>query len=294
MKNCFISYNHQDEAWAKWIDWTLRAEGYDTILQVYDFPVGSNFVANMHDALKQADCVLGVLTQAFLDSDWCKEEWTNAIDQLIPVRVADVQPDGLLKRRIYIDLYGLPEDAAREKLLAGMRGESRPTTKPPFPPTESKPAFPGVSPSTDSQAPYKMFMVFAMTVIAFIVVLAVVLANPKGNQGTNGTGGNSINIDGGGQHTIITGNGNTGDGNQSIHTGDATINNVSGNPIHGNVGGDVIHAENSTVIQDNGTQVINNGGTRIRNQFNNPTGPIITDPEGPITINMGNHLNDPH
>ena len=74
MKNYFISYNHHDEAWAKWIDWTLRAEGYDTIVQVYDFPVGSNFVSKMHDALKEADHVLCVLTQQFLDSNWCKED----------------------------------------------------------------------------------------------------------------------------------------------------------------------------------------------------------------------------
>ncbi|MCL2625080.1 MAG: toll/interleukin-1 receptor domain-containing protein, partial [Planctomycetaceae bacterium] len=97
------------------------------------------------DALKKADHVLCVLTQAFLDSVWCKEEWTNAIDQLIPVRVADVQPDGLLTNHIYINLFGLPEDEAREKLLADIKGQVRPTTKPPFPPTECKPAFPNKS-----------------------------------------------------------------------------------------------------------------------------------------------------
>ena len=143
MKNYFISYNHHDEQWAAWIDWTLRAAGYDTIVQVYDFPVGSNFVSNMHDALKQADHVLCVLTQDFLNSNWCKEEWTSALERLIPVRVADVHPNGLLEKRVYIDLFGLSEGKAKENLLTAIKGNVRPTEKPPFPTVkESKPVFP--------------------------------------------------------------------------------------------------------------------------------------------------------
>ena len=149
MKNFFISYNHHDEKWAEWIDWTLREAGYDTIVQVYDFPVGSNFVSNMHDALKRADHVLCVLTQHFLNSTWCEEEYTNALDKLIPVRIADVLPDGILKHRIYFDLFGLSENEASEKLVTAIKGKVRPTTKPVFPTdteskSKSKPAFPGV------------------------------------------------------------------------------------------------------------------------------------------------------
>ena len=142
-KNYFISYNNQDEEWAKWIDWQLRAEGYDTIIQVYDFPVGTNFVSEMHDALKKADHILCILTQQFLNSDWCKEEWTNALDRLILVRVADVKPDGILKCRSYIDLLGASEDEAKELLLSKIKKELRPVEKPEFPTTrEKKPAFP--------------------------------------------------------------------------------------------------------------------------------------------------------
>jgi len=40
---------------------------------------------------------------------------------LIPVRVAECEPPGLLRARIYIDLIWLPEKAARQKLLDGVK-----------------------------------------------------------------------------------------------------------------------------------------------------------------------------
>ena len=232
MKNYFISYNHHDEAWAKWIDWTLRAEGYDTIVQAYDFPVGSNFVSNMDDALKEANHVLCVLTQQFLDSNWCKEEWTSAIDRLIPVRVADIKPNGLLEKRIYIDLFDLPEDKASEKLLAEIQEKARPVTKPPFPENkseplaagENKPAFPGVPHPSESRNMLMIMMVFAITVIALSVVLAVALRNPDGSQSTNGAESDSIVKDG---ETVILGLANTGEGNQFYISGNIYVYTLS-------------------------------------------------------------------
>ena len=65
------------------------------------------------------------------------------------VRVVDFLPDSLDATRVYIDLVGLGERAARERLLAAVRtGRAKPTTPPPFPPAPSAPVpFPGRFPA---------------------------------------------------------------------------------------------------------------------------------------------------
>jgi hypothetical protein len=76
---------------------------------------------------------------------------------LVPVRVEPSDPGGLLKAIVHIDLVGLDEDEARERLLGRLSGgRSKPSKKPAFPgggePTQTKeaPPFPGrgVSAST--------------------------------------------------------------------------------------------------------------------------------------------------
>lgn len=114
----------------------------------------------MHTALIGSDHVLAVLSQTYLESGFATSEWAAAMGddpigmkrRLIPVRVQNVRPSGLLHNRVYIDLVGLSEDEATEKLLTGV-GEQR--AKPqgvPFPgrvsPFQSPPPFPGAAVST--------------------------------------------------------------------------------------------------------------------------------------------------
>src|SRR5262245_28780269 len=59
MKDFFISYNKADRGWAEWIAWQLESAEYTTIIQIWDFGAGSNFVLEMHRALVEApahDC----------------------------------------------------------------------------------------------------------------------------------------------------------------------------------------------------------------------------------------------
>ncbi|MDR0469050.1 MAG: toll/interleukin-1 receptor domain-containing protein [Peptococcaceae bacterium] len=154
----FISYTTRTEndiAWAKWACWVLENKlNAKTIMQEYDFHPGDNFKERMHDALKRTDFVLCVLTSTYMDSSNCTEEWTNA-DKIIPVKFDDCSPSGLLKSRVYINLYGLDRDAAREKLIAQIIGNTRPINEPdaPFAPTPShttEPEFPTSSHANES------------------------------------------------------------------------------------------------------------------------------------------------
>ena len=132
----FISYTTRtdsDVAWAKWVCWVLEKKlNAKTIIQEYDFQPGDNFKERMHDALKRANAVICILTHTYLESANCTEEWTNA-KKIIPVRFDDCTPPGLLASRVYIDLYGLDRDSARDRLLTQLKGVVRPTYEPDAP-----------------------------------------------------------------------------------------------------------------------------------------------------------------
>src|SRR5208282_3888716 len=54
MEDFFISYNKADKVWAEGLANWLDQAMFTTILQEQDFVAGSNFVSEMHHALKSA------------------------------------------------------------------------------------------------------------------------------------------------------------------------------------------------------------------------------------------------
>jgi hypothetical protein len=158
MKDFFISYTNADQPWAEWIAWQLENEGYSTVIQAWDFHAGSNFVSNMQKAAVETDCTIAVISPAFFTSAYTEAEWTSAFAndpigakrKFVMVRVEDVNPPGLLKPRVYIDLVGLKDKDASELLIKQIRGERTKPDKPPnFPGfvdglKTPPPRFPGV------------------------------------------------------------------------------------------------------------------------------------------------------
>jgi hypothetical protein len=169
MKDFFISYNIADRGWAEWIAWQLEESGYTTFIQVWDFGAGSNFVLEMHRALTAAQRTIAVISPNFLKSDFCAPEWAAAFVQdpmgrnrkLLPVRVRECEPAGLLAALDYIDLVRKDATAARKELLSRIsaalkleKGESaKPSSAPEFPGVWEEtrlpqPRFPGALPPT--------------------------------------------------------------------------------------------------------------------------------------------------
>jgi hypothetical protein len=156
-KDFFISYNKADIHWAEWIAWQLEEEGYSTILQAWDFKAGSNFVLEMHRATQSVKRTIAILSPNYLSSVFTAPEWAAVFAKdsmgenrlLLPIRVQECQPEGLLRQIVYIDLVGLDERNAREKLLADIRSErGKPLSPPAFPinvqhSLKKKPVFPG-------------------------------------------------------------------------------------------------------------------------------------------------------
>jgi hypothetical protein len=160
MWDFFVSYTRADEPWAQWIAWQLEETGYTTFLQAWDFRPGTNFIVRMQEGATQANRTLIVLSTNFLKSKFTRAEWAAALAKdpdgekglLIPVRVEEVDPPGLLAAIVYVDLVGLTlnEEAARDTLLHGVRNKrAKPSTPPRFPgvprdrPVQSLPEYPG-------------------------------------------------------------------------------------------------------------------------------------------------------
>jgi tetratricopeptide (TPR) repeat protein len=138
----FVSYTSADRAWAEWIAWQLEAEGYQVIVQAWDFTAGRDWTHEMQHATSTAERVVTVLSAAYLRSAHREAEWRVFYAQdpsgeqalLVPVRVDKVDPPGLLKTRIYVDFVDQDSAGARTALLAAARGaRNKPTQEPEFP-----------------------------------------------------------------------------------------------------------------------------------------------------------------
>ncbi|NEP01895.1 MAG: toll/interleukin-1 receptor domain-containing protein [Symploca sp. SIO2E9] len=159
MKDFFISYNGADKAWAEWIAWILEEAGYSVVIQAWDFLPGGNFVLEMHKAAAGTEKTIAVLSENYLNAEYTHSEWATAFTQdsqgqkriLIPIRVGECKPTGLLKPLIYADLVNLSEQEAQNAVLGALKDRAKPDSKPQFPGSgekseqDSKPLFPGNS-----------------------------------------------------------------------------------------------------------------------------------------------------
>src|SRR5262245_1582217 len=123
MHDFFISYNQHDQDWAVWIAWELEAAGHSVVIQAWDVRAGDNFVLKMHAAAHTSRRTIAVLSETYLKSLYTQPEWTAAFvgdptsvgRVLLPVRVRECQPTGLLTSIVYLDLVGLAPAEARTK-----------------------------------------------------------------------------------------------------------------------------------------------------------------------------------
>ncbi len=186
----FVSYNKADRGWAEWIAWALEEEGYSVVVQAWDFRPGGNSVLYMQEATR-ARHTLAVLSPSYLAAEYTQPEWATAFARdprgkertLLPVRVRECAPDGLLAQIIYIDLVGLGEAAARRELLAGFAESGKPPTQPPYPggvaagaTPRAKPEFPSAPRVSTSRLPITGYGAF--TPSDLLQVLAVPRAEP--------------------------------------------------------------------------------------------------------------------
>jgi tetratricopeptide (TPR) repeat protein len=141
----FVSYTSSDRPWAEWIAWVLEAAGYSVLVQAWDFGPGANFVLEMDRGATISARTVAVLSPAFLESRYTAPEWAAAFREdpggsgrkLLPVRVRECDPQGLLGSIVHVDVFGIGEDGARQRLLSAAGGErGKPSEMPRFPGSE--------------------------------------------------------------------------------------------------------------------------------------------------------------
>jgi hypothetical protein len=141
----FVSYQQTDRTWAEWIAWQLEAAGHSVLLQLWDFVPGTNWIKLMQNGVSRSERVIVVLSSAYIGSAFGAAEWQaiwahdpdGAKRRVIPIRVADCERPGLLAGIVGIDLFGIPEPKAQERLQDAIRralaGRAKPLKPPSFP-----------------------------------------------------------------------------------------------------------------------------------------------------------------
>jgi hypothetical protein len=154
----FISYTQADRAWAEWIAWVLEEDGHRVLIQAWDFVPGSNWIADMSDAVPSSARTIAVLSDAYLRSVYGSAEWQAAWvadpsgteRKLLVVRVADCERPGPLAGVVGVDLFGVPEVVARNRLRdmvsSARTGRAKPAEAPTFPGQGRAIPFPPVFP----------------------------------------------------------------------------------------------------------------------------------------------------
>jgi TIR domain/Effector-associated domain 9 len=141
VKDFFVSYNRADKQWAEWIAWTLEEAGYSVVIQAWDFRPGGNFVLDMQRAAAESEKTIAVLSETYLKSSYTQPEWAAAFTndpeslkrKMIPIRVKECQPTGMLQSVVYVDLVGVPRAEAKQKVLESLRDRIKPESEPLFP-----------------------------------------------------------------------------------------------------------------------------------------------------------------
>jgi len=124
-KDFFISYTSNDKDIALWIASVLEESGFSTVIQSWDFRPGNNFILEMQKAAISTNKTLALLSNDYLTSPFTQAEWAAAFsidptgekEVLIPIRIKECTPSGILSNIIYIDLLGLGKEEAKIKLL---------------------------------------------------------------------------------------------------------------------------------------------------------------------------------
>ncbi|WP_367134559.1 FxSxx-COOH system tetratricopeptide repeat protein [Saccharothrix sp. HUAS TT1] len=158
----FVSYAQDDRQWAEWVAWELEEAGHRVLVQAWDIVPGSNWVATMQEGVRKAERTIAVLSTAYAGSTYGAAEWQaawrddplGAERKLLVLRVEDCDRPGLLGSVVSEDLFDLPPEDARARLLrvvkGAVEGRLKPATAPGFPgrtrAVARAPRFPGSLP----------------------------------------------------------------------------------------------------------------------------------------------------
>jgi hypothetical protein len=161
MKDFFISYNRHDKQWSEWIAWTLEEAGKRSLWKYETFNRWQ-LCAVYGQSVQEAKQTIAFFLNTFSKQTMCAP---NGQRRLLKTAGTTAHPHsseggrvcaqkGLLKQLVYVDLVGVAEAEAKQRLLDGLKERAKPDQAPSFPGTATPQAervepdpvtFPGIT-----------------------------------------------------------------------------------------------------------------------------------------------------
>jgi hypothetical protein len=128
-RDFFISFNSDDKAIADWITFQLKRNGYTVYYQYDDFPVGSDFMDRMNNAMQNSKFTIAIWSNNYFESEFASLESRTALKhglkkneiKLIPIKVEDCEIEPLFSTLVYINITEKNEFEAQKLLLSGIK-----------------------------------------------------------------------------------------------------------------------------------------------------------------------------
>ena len=125
----FISYAHADAAVARALQRALEAHGMRVWIDETELRVGDDLVERIAQAVSGVDFVLAVVSDASVNSNWCRQElsWaaSGGIDQgrvrVLPLRLDAIEMPPVVRGKVYLDVDRAGPEAVVERLVADIR-----------------------------------------------------------------------------------------------------------------------------------------------------------------------------
>jgi TIR domain-containing protein/NB-ARC domain-containing protein len=139
----FLSRRGSVAAVAQEVADVLTERGYKVRLQDYDFQLGTSFIEEMHEAVKNSRDLIILFSRDYEQSPFTRKEFTSfeaerAQSQeerhIIVLRCEDVPLRGLLADNVYQDLVGVKDPEQRKRrIIAAAERQSQAAPPPPRP-----------------------------------------------------------------------------------------------------------------------------------------------------------------
>ncbi|MCK5559623.1 MAG: toll/interleukin-1 receptor domain-containing protein [Thermoplasmata archaeon] len=114
----FLSHSEQDEVLINMIAKSLEAIDLDVYVEEHETNYGSDVVESVCNAIDESECLLVVLTDQSIKSQWVNQEigyaFANEI-KIIPVRVGDIKVTGMIT-----NIKGIRSKGGNEELIANI------------------------------------------------------------------------------------------------------------------------------------------------------------------------------
>ncbi|MEY9842381.1 TIR domain-containing protein, partial [Streptacidiphilus sp. EB103A] len=120
----FVSYAHEDGPWATTLAENLHRLGLEVFLDRWELVAGELLAARLQEGLAKADVLVAVVSQSWVDSGWCNEEFAAALaasvaaqQRVIPVLLGEVNLPAFIASRLYVDFRTVASPGQYENLV---------------------------------------------------------------------------------------------------------------------------------------------------------------------------------